>query len=61
MEATQSLYQCQDCLTVYDATYGDKEFNIASGTKFEDIDDAYECPMCSAPKATFKKAMIQMS
>lgn len=61
VEATQSLYQCQDCLTVYDATFGDEEFNIAPGTKFEDIDDAYECPMCSAPKAIFKKAMIQMS
>ena len=61
VEAKQTLFQCQDCLTVYDESFGDVALNIAAGTKFEDIGEDYECPVCSAPKAKFKETMIQMS
>ncbi|HEA80341.1 MAG TPA: rubredoxin, partial [Maribacter sp.] len=61
VEATQTLFQCQDCLTVYDESFGDVALSIAAGTKFQDIDEHYECPVCSAPKAKFKETMIQMS
>jgi rubredoxin len=60
LETQQTFFQCQACLTVYDETFGDLAANIPAGTKFEDLVDSYECPVCSAPKNTFKKTLIQM-
>ena len=46
------LYQCKNCLTVYDEVYGDDFNNVAPGTKFETIEH-YICPTCDAPKQDF--------
>lgn len=46
------VYQCKNCLTVYDEVYGDDINNIAAGTKFEAIEH-YTCPTCDAPKEDF--------
>lgn len=48
----KQVYQCKNCLTVYDETYGDSVNNVSAGTKFEDIDH-YICPTCDAPKQDF--------
>ena len=50
-----NLYQCSDCLTIYDPTYGDAKAGIDAGTLFEDLPDDYCCPTCEADKNTFKK------
>lgn len=46
------VYQCKNCLTLYDETYGDDVNNIMAGTKFETIAH-YCCPTCEAPKEHF--------
>jgi rubredoxin len=46
------VYQCKNCMTLYDETYGDDVNKVAPGTKFEDIEQ-YHCPTCDAPKQDF--------
>ena len=47
------VHQCQDCLTVYNAAYGDIEQGIEKGTLFQDLPVDYSCSLCEAPKANF--------
>lgn len=54
----KEVYQCKECLTVYDAEFGDKKFNIKSGTLFEDVPIEYECPVCQASKNEFELVRI---
>jgi len=49
------VYQCKDCLTVYNKTYGDSTQNIPANTPFESLDDNYKCPLCEAEKSNFEK------
>jgi rubredoxin len=48
-----TLYQCRDCLTVYDQVYGDhwnaKEITIP----FDELPQEYTCSTCDAPKTNF--------
>ena len=46
-------YECK-CGYVYDETVGDPEHGIAAGTKWEEIDHDFTCPMCSMPKDEFR-------
>lgn len=46
------VYQCKNCLSIYDELYGDELNGIASGTRFESIED-YTCPVCESAKADF--------
>ena len=52
---TQYVYQCTDCLTVYDETVGEPESNIAAGVKFGSLPADYCCPLCDAGKESFTK------
>jgi rubredoxin len=47
------LYQCKDCLSVYDEKTGEPENKIAAGTKFSELPGTYECPLCNASKENF--------
>ena len=47
------VHQCQDCLTVYNAAYGDIEQGIEKGTLFQDLPVDYSCSLCEGPKANF--------
>ena len=49
-----SVYQCQDCLTVYDDLYGDENANIKAGTAFQDLTEDYKCSVCEASTKAFK-------
>ena len=49
------IHQCVNCMTVYDETYGDPSQEILPGTPFEDLSEDYNCSICEAPKADFKK------
>ncbi|MBL0744772.1 rubredoxin [Chryseolinea lacunae] len=50
---TDSIYQCSNCLTVYDAKYGDTVVGIAAGTAFGDLPDTYRCHVCDSEKKYF--------
>ncbi|SDW44000.1 Rubredoxin [Lutibacter oricola] len=54
----KEVYQCSECLTVYDEDYGDKASNIEPGTLFSDLPDNYCCSVCEASKETYKLVKI---
>lgn len=56
----QEVYQCQDCLTIYNAKYGDLTQNIAAGTLFQDLAESYCCSICEAAKENFEVLLIEM-
>jgi rubredoxin len=48
-------YVCGICGYVYDPEQGDPDNGVAAGTKWEDVPDDWECPVCGASKADFEK------
>ncbi|MEE9495478.1 MAG: rubredoxin [Desulfobacterales bacterium] len=48
-------YVCAICGYVYDPEQGDPDSGVAVGTKWEDVPDDWECPVCGASKADFEK------
>lgn len=49
-------YVCTLCGWEYDEEAGLPENGIAPGTKFEDLPEDFECPLCGASKSEFEKA-----
>ncbi|QHT66934.1 rubredoxin domain-containing protein [Rhodocytophaga rosea] len=47
------VYQCPNCLTVYDPVYGDAMAGISAGVHFQDLLEAYVCSLCDTPKSSF--------
>ena len=43
-------YVCDVCGWVYDEELGDPDNGIAPGTKFEDLPEDFECPLCGVGK-----------
>jgi rubredoxin len=52
---TMDRYVCSICGYVYDPEQGDPDNGVAPGTKWEDVPDDWECPVCGASKADFEK------
>ncbi|ARV15700.1 rubredoxin domain-containing protein [Polaribacter sp. SA4-12] len=52
------VYQCSDCLTIYDEAFGDVTQNVAPKTLFNELSGNYECSLCEAPKSSFKKVVL---
>ena len=48
-------YVCTICGYVYDPEQGDPENGVAPGTRFEDVPEDWECPVCGASKDDFEK------
>ncbi len=48
-------YVCERCGYEYDEEFGDAEFGIKPGTKWEDLPDDFECPLCGVNKDEFVK------
>ncbi len=48
-------YVCQVCGYVYDEEKGDPDNGIAPGTKWEDLPDDFECPLCHVSKDQFSE------
>ena len=46
-------YECVVCGFIYDEAEGIPEDGIAPGTKWEDLPDDFECPLCGASKDDF--------
>ena len=49
-------YVCDVCGWEYDESVGYAEAGIAAGTKFEDLPEDFECPLCSVGKDNFSEA-----
>lgn len=52
-ESSGGIMVCDVCHWEYDETVGIPDANIAPGTKWEDLPDDFECPVCGAPKEKF--------
>jgi rubredoxin len=52
------VYQCQDCLTIYDEAFGDVTQNIPQETVFSELPESYECSLCEASKSSFQKVVL---
>lgn len=48
-------YVCIPCDYVYDPELGDPENDIPPGTRFEDLPDDWQCPVCFVDKDEFEK------
>ncbi len=48
------LYQCDNCMTVYDPAYGDEMNGIPKGVPFRRVPDTFTCPVCGASKEKYK-------
>ena len=48
-------YVCTVCGYVYDPEQGDPENGVDPGTKWEDVPNDWECPVCGASKDDFEK------
>src|SRR6185312_14681747 len=46
------VYQCKNCLSIYDERYGDELNGITAGTHFETLEN-YTCPVCESAKTDF--------
>ena len=49
-------YVCDVCGWEYDEEVGYPEGGIAAGTKFEDLPEDFECPLCGVGKDSFSEA-----
>ena len=48
-------YVCTICGYVYDPEQGDPDNGVDPGTKWDDVPDDWECPVCGASKDDFEK------
>ena len=48
-------YVCEVCGWDYDEAAGCPECGIAPGTKFEDLPEDFECPLCGVGKDQFSE------
>lgn len=48
-------YVCIPCEYVYDPEVGNPENEIPPGTRFEDLPDDWQCPVCFVDKDVFEK------
>jgi rubredoxin len=46
-------WRCGDCLTEYEAAYGDPMSNIGPGARFEALPREWRCPVCGAEKGRY--------
>jgi rubredoxin len=54
-KAEEFVYQCSNCLSVYDPVLGDTHSGIPPGTAFENLTAAYTCSLCEGGIEGFKK------
>jgi rubredoxin len=52
------VYQCQDCLTIYDEAFGDVTQDIPPKTLFKMLSETYKCSLCEASKSNFNKIVL---
>ena len=55
-EIIMKKYVCEACGWEYDEAKGDPDNGIEPGTKFEDLPEDFECPLCGVGKDMFTEA-----
>jgi rubredoxin len=50
----KNIFACSECYTLYDEELGDPTQNIDLGTTFASLPNTWHCPVCEAPKESFK-------
>lgn len=55
LEDMNMKYVCDVCGWVYDEEAGAPDLGIAPGTKFADLPEDFECPLCSVGKDNFSE------
>lgn len=55
-ETVMKKYVCDVCGWEYDEEVGDADLGIAPGTRFEDLPEDFECPLCAVGKDQFSEA-----
>ena len=48
-------YVCDACGWEYDEELGAPDLGVAPGTKFEDLPEDFECPLCGVGKDLFSE------
>ena len=48
-------FECVICGHVYDEAEGDPDSGLPPGTRFEDIPDDWECPVCGVSKKDYEE------
>ncbi|GAA0892500.1 hypothetical protein GCM10009122_21790 [Fulvivirga kasyanovii] len=56
-EEHANVYQCKNCLTLYNEAYGDETAGIVAGTPFEKLPDDYKCSLCGGDKTLYEKLL----
>ena len=51
-------YVCDVCGWEYDEELGAPEHGIEPGTKFEDLPEDFQCPLCFVGKDQFSEAQV---
>ena len=54
----KEIYQCSDCMSIYDSTYGDEKADVPPYTSFENLPEKYTCSVCEGSKNLFLKTII---
>jgi rubrerythrin len=59
MGKPEEMWQCQtvNCGYIYDPDRGDRKGKVPKGTRFEDLPEAWKCPVCGAGKRMFRPIM----
>ena len=47
-------FLCRACGWIYDEKIGDPDGGLPAGTRFEDIPDDWQCPLCGVTKRDFE-------
>jgi len=48
-------YVCETCRYIYDEKTGDPRRGVAPSTRWEDVPEDWDCPVCHAGKDRFQK------
>ena len=54
-EESTMVYVCDVCGWEYDEEAGFPDAGIEPGTKWEDVPDDFECPLCGVDKSQFSE------
>lgn len=54
-QSEKQVYQCAQCLSIYDPAVGDAPADIPAGTPWKQLPDSYRCSVCEEPKRSFTK------
>ncbi len=55
LQHTKFVYQCKNCLTVYDEAVGEEDNSILPGTPYDELPVEYCCSLCGTPKQDLQK------